>query len=759
MKKFLPFIIIALLLAVPSQAQEKITPHDIDWPAFLRQHDMVWDTIAADYYAGAIMGNGLLGNNIYKQGSGYKFHVGRVDVTEGRMPENKYEYRNLYHGARLPIGYFLLTPVGTVADENMRLSLWDAVTTGEIVTDKGRIALKSYVHATQDVIVVETETEGAERDFRWEWTALRAISPRYVHGRDDYPQEYIDTPNPEVKIFSDGDYGLSVQNLVGGMTYVVAWRETKDGDSRRILMTISHEPTERTAIDKAKATLDRAFEQPRAGLEKSHKEWWHGYYPASFASFGDAKMESFYWIQQYKFACLTRPDKHVIDLQGPWAVESTPWPAIWMNLNIQLTYSPLFTANRAEMSRPVWRALSDNLHNLVANTTIEEWQRDALVMGRSTSYHMFSPLHPDMENPMLYEPGNLLWLLYHYYEYCTYSGDGAELLDRFYPMLAGSVRYYEYIREKREDGLWHLPRTASPEYAAARNCNYDLAVLRWGLNTLLELNEAYALNDPRAAAWQDFKDNLVDYPIDPERGFMIGEGVNLESSHRHYSHLLMIYPFYEVNWEQPENRELIARSIAHWQSMPQALQGYSFTGSSSMYSMMGDGERAVGQLHTLIDRYVQPNTLYREGAPVIETPLAGATSLQELYLQSWGGKIRVFPAVPDHWPQASFIDLRAPGAFLISAARDGGRTMFIQIGSEKGGECLVQTGMDTDNLLVQKIGDGAIDLSVVDKATGLIRLNTMSGDVILLTATDAVATLPQPVQHPAAGHNRYGVRR
>lgn len=221
----------------------------------------------------------------------------------------------------------------------------------------------------------------------------------------------------------------------------------------------------------------------------------------------------------------------------------------------------------------------------------------------------------------------------------------------------------------------------------------------------------------------------------------------------------MIYPFYEINWEQPENRELIAKSIAHWQSMPRLLQGYSFTGSSSMYSMMGDSEMAVGQLHTLLDRYVQPNTLYREGAPVIETPLAGATSLQELYLQSWGGKIRIFPAVPDSWPQASFIDFRAPGAFLVSASRDGGRTVFIQIVSEKGGECLLQTGMNTDNLLAQKIGGGTVDFSVVDNQTGLIRLRTSAGDVIRLTAANAVATPPQPIQHPTAEHNQYGVRK
>jgi hypothetical protein len=265
------------------------------------------------------------------------------------------------------------------------------------------------------------------------------------------------------------------------------------------------------------------------------------------------------------------------------------------------------------------------------------------------------------------------------------------------------------------------------------------------------------LNDTKASAWKDLKDNLTDYPVDPEKGYMIGENINLTSSHRHYSHLLMIYPLYTVNWEQPENRELISKSISHWQSMPDYLQGYSFTGSSSMYSMMGDGRRAVNQLQKLIDKYILPNTLYKESGPVIETPLAGASSLQELYLQSWGGKIRVFPAVPDSWPQASFINFRAEGAFLISASRNKGKTVFIQIESEKGGVCHVQTSMDTDKLRIQKAGGGKVDFSVIDKTKGLIKINTGTGDVIQLTDKTLESVTPMPVAHPEKEHNPYGV--
>jgi hypothetical protein len=77
---------------------------------------------------------------------------------------------------------------------------------------------------------------------------------------------------------------------------------------------------------------------------------------------------------------------------------------------------------------------------------------------------------------------------------------------------------------------------------------------------------------------------------------------------------------------------------------------------------------------------------------VIETPLSAVTTINEMLLQSWGGIIRVFPAVPAQWKDASFHDLRAKGSFLVSAARKNGTTQFIRVKSLAGQTCLVKTG-------------------------------------------------------------------
>ncbi len=150
-------------------------------------------------------------------------------------------------------------------------------------------------------------------------------------------------------------------------------------------------------------------------------------------------------------------------------------------------------------------------------------------------------------------------------------------------------------------------------------------------------------------------------------------------SHRHYSHLLAIYPLYLLNTEQTGAVDIIEKSLAFWQSKPKALQGYSCTGASSISSAIGKGNDALAYLNKLFGKFLSPTTMYKEAGPVIETPLSGAQCIHDMLLQSWGGKIRIFPAVPDAWQDVAYSGLRTEGAFKVSASRKLKNIFFICI--------------------------------------------------------------------------------
>jgi hypothetical protein len=64
-----------------------------------------------------------------------------------------------------------------------------------------------------------------------------------------------------------------------------------------------------------------------------------------------------------------------------------------------------------------------------------------------------------------------------------------------------------------------------------------------------------------------------------------------------------------------------------------------------------------------------------------------------MLLQSWGGVLRVFPAVPAHWRDVVVHQLRGEGAFLVSACREGGQTRWVRVRSLAGEPCRVKTDM------------------------------------------------------------------
>jgi hypothetical protein len=175
-----------------------------------------------------------------------------------------------------------------------------------------------------------------------------------------------------------------------------------------------------------------------------------------------------------------------------------------------------------------------------------------------------------------------------------------------------------------------------------------------------------------------------------------------------------------------EDRELIQLSLSHWHSFKRPLAGYSATGGACMAAMLGDGEQAFGFLNRL-RTFLHPNTFYSEAGslPVIETPLHGATAIQEMLLQSWGGRLRVFPAVPAEWPDVQIHQLRGEGAFLVSARREQGSTKWVAVRSEVGGM------VEVDPCIAEAQWTASQNLSVKSSENGFYQIDTSLGDWIV----------------------------
>ncbi|MET7617488.1 Tat pathway signal sequence domain protein [Streptomyces sp. NPDC005408] len=652
---------------------------DKEWERFLAAQDLVWKRLPRTWYEGPFLGNGLLGSIVYAEPGENAI---RFTVHHSEVQDHRPEFGNEWGVARLPVGNLVLKPVGTITGVDLRLDLWNAEIRGTVTTDRGTLALRALVHNDRTLLLASVETSKGEEGFRWEYRPSPAISPRIV--REDPPKNF--PPNPPPVTRDEDGLGIVTQALYAGGQTASAYKERGTGRERTFLLAVAHSYPGTDAEGRVITAVRKAAALPDSSLRRTHREWWHRFYRKSFLSVPDQMLQSFYWIQLYKLACAAREHAPVMATTGPW-LEPTPWPSVWWNLNAQLEYWPVYGSNHLELDA-IPRTLAENTDILIGALK-PEYRHDSAGLRRSTDAQCDDAGSVGVPGVGDAEVGDLPWALHNVWLTYRHTMDRGVLEDVLYPLLRRSTNYYLHFLTPGADGKLHLPKTFSPEYGSAPDCNYDLALLRWSCATLIETVRLLKKTDPLESKWREVLARLTDHPVD-EKGFMIGAGVPFAKSHRHYSHMLAVYPLYLVNWDQQENRDLIARSLQHWISFEGALRGYTFSGAASISTQMGRGDDALKYLRELVARFIQPNTMYYEAGPVIETPLSGAMTVHDMLCQSWGSTIRIFPGVPGEWRDAVLHDFRTEGAFLVSAVRRDARTRWVRVRSLAGEPCRIR---------------------------------------------------------------------
>lgn len=727
-------VIIALFISMMSiaQAQKDSSIDQVNWSEYLAEQDMKWKSLPRSWKESPFLGNGEMGTMMYQTDpQKLRWDVGCSAAHDHRpIEQDDLTEKNVtvLNRGRHFIGHLEMISPAKLTGGESRLVLWDAEAKGTLTSSSGTAEWTAIVHANEPVMRIEVNGSGNLKDMEFAYIAAEATNPRAIRAKT--PRN----PANPVAIISELPDGVktAVHNLHAGGQTAVAWKQVKSAGTVQIWLSVQHSFPGKDATSKAVEAVRSASKANQQKWLMSHRDWWHSYYPQSFISTGDSFWDAFYWAQQYKLACSTRDKGWIIDNQGPW-LQPTAWNALWWNLNVQLSHSGFPTANRRGMGSAMSYRLGANRANLALNVA-PKYRKDSYAIGRNTSGwdllgYAGEPGKPraKMDANISRECGNLLWALHNVDMEYRYWKDEKLRDEILYPLLVGAVNYYRHFLKEESDGLLHLPETHSPEYRNAADCSYDIDLLRWGNNRLIELAKEKGFTEkqePLISKWKDIQKRLVKTHTN-ETGFMIGRKVSLTGGHRHWSHLLSIYPLRTITPEAPADREIILRSLDHWHGFKKGGMGYSVTGGSCMASLLGDGDRSLEFLERL-KSFLQPNTFYVElgTLPVIETPLHGATAMQEMLLQSWGNRLRIFPAIPKEWPDVQFHQLRGEGAFLVSAHREQGKTKWALVHAEAGGSIEVEAQIPDAQWIASK------GVTVESKGEGVYKITSPRGGKI-----------------------------
>ncbi len=755
---------------------------------FLGQHDPVWEVPVLEWDHGIPLGNGHIGAMLWGDPAegGLRISLDKYDcwelreqtpdpevynwehlkqlVTEHRDAEAREEFRDRYreHGGvyptRLPMPRMEID-LGSQKTFEARLGLYGAQAEGTI----GDVRWQALVHATRNIICIDLQGAGSV-----------SVAVRTDHLNEEALEKLAAWGYEQPERGEDGDRCWLRQRLPAGGEYVVAWQIVRRGDAHDVVLVSF--VTHNDADDPLAEALALIAPDDLDSLRDEHAQWWADYWQRSALTVPDAHLEALYCIEMYKLGCSTRADGLPISLQGVWTVdgEMPPWSGDYhLDSNLQQSYWPVYAGNRLELGESLYQTFDQ---------CMDRWRSQCREFFGFDGIWGGCAMGPGGERIYGYHgvefwPGNAAWLAHGWWLHWLYSQDRDFLQRRAFPFLKGCLQTYQGLLEEGEDGRLHLPLAYSPEWGEGTTARYgadpacDIALMRWLAEALVESVATLGIDDPDAAGWRELLDRLADYPQGAD-GIHVTEGQPLVHSHRHHSHLMGIHPMGVLTVDgSDEERDLIERSMNHLviTGMGQ-WAGHGMGPSAMIAARVARGNMAWLHCDIYARCFITPATIHTNGdyrrfgmtrftnrPMTIEGGFAIAAALMEMVLQSWGGTIRLFPAIPDHWHDLCFEDLRTEGAFTVSAALRDGEVADVRIASEVGGTCRLLSPWPDRGIIVRG-PDGDLELE-----GDRIQWQTEAGSQYLVFAADGEPSeenaAPALSVRPERERHHFGVKR
>lgn len=710
----------------------------------LMRHDMRWTAAPTEWNTGIPLGNGRIGALIWGDGAPLKITLDKYDCWELREQKaepalfnyqhlrelveagdeercnwdlnNAWRRPELPHPTRLPMPRVEITFPEAEGFDAV-LSLHGAHANGFIgylgddweeqraLDDTSRVTdWSAWVADSANLLLIAINESGVSPVLR-----QVEIDVSLDHLSDDARQTLAAWGYEEPETGYDGDADWLRLRFPAGGEYVVAW-QVHDLGRRECLVAIavlSHHDAEDPLTEALRLVHDAP--EMKQDLWAEHIDWWREWWQACFLTIPDAWLENLFYVEMYKLGCSSRPGSLPITLQGLWTADGVmpPWSGDYhLDMNVQESYWPVYASNHLEAGRPLYETFS---------RCLPRWREQCRSFFGFAGLHSGCAIGPGGERIHGYHgvefwPGNVAWLAHHYWLHWLYSHDEDFLRTHALPIMRGAMQTYLGLLEEGEDGRLHLPLGYSPEWGEGSIARYgpdpacDLALIRWLGEALLEATGVLGVTDPERGRWLETLERLAELPTG-DGGIQVTARDPLFESHRHHSHLMAIHPLGALNTDQDDAaRSLIGASITRLiREGHGRWTGWSWPWASLIASRAGLGNMAYEMLRQY-RAFVTANSFHINGDPrvfglsharyspmTLEAGFAAAAAIMEMLLQSWGGTIRVFPTVPDCWGEAHFEDLRAEGAFLVSALRRKGQTRWVRIRSEVGGPCRMVT--------------------------------------------------------------------
>ena len=428
--------------------------------------------------------------------------------------------------------------------------------------------------------------------------------------------------------------------------------------------------------------------------------------------------ELYYAFGRYLLISSSRGMDLPANLQGIWNHSDQPsWQCdIHSNINVQMNYWPAESANLSELHIPFLNYI------YTMATEQPQWREYARRSGQSAGWTCFTQNnifgHSDYaENYVIANA----WYAAHLWQHYAYTLDREFLARKAMPVLKSCADFWMQRLVRDTDGKWVAPAEWSPEHgpAAEDGTAHAQQILAHLFTVTLRAVDILGAD---AGVDEAFVTELRDKLDNLDRGLAtetytgkwgsplndINSGDLLlrewktstyeagEDGHRHQSHLMALYPFDEITpesqWFTPAVNSLSLRG--------DLSTGWSLAWRIALWARALDGEHASKIIRSALRHataYTQTNggggvyfNLLDSHAPFqIDGNFGYTAAVTEMLLQSYGGTLRLLPALPALWASGTVRGLCAEGNFQVDQSWNQGRLITATVRSGSGAHCRI----------------------------------------------------------------------
>ena len=501
---------------------------------------------------------------------------------------------------------------------------------------------------------------------------------------------------PEARFFENDGFKWYEQNTRTDYSFGVVTYKTGD----EIYYALVTTDDDKNYINYAKNLLLKAFGKGYGKLLDEHKKTWRKYLAKSSVKTGDKLIDETYKKSWYLFKCCSKKGGYPMPLQGVWTADNDclpPWKGDYHHdTNTELSYQSYLKANRVEEGeafieylwklKPTYERFAKEFFGVDGLLIPSCSTLDGKAMGGWAQYSL--------------SPTMTIWAAQSFDEYYLYAGGEDFLKERAYPFFKEVGQAIIGLFQEK-NGKYYLPVSTSPEiFDNTRrsylepNSNFDLALIIYLFRTLKGYAETLGEN---AEKYERILEKLDDIAIDDSGVVMLDKTQYLPETHRHFSHLMCLYPLHLINYDTERHKEIYENTILNLEALGTGYWvGFSFAMSAQIYAMAKKGNAAAERLGQFCKGFVAENGFHLNGdykhygytrfhyRPfTLESLFGFCDALHEMLLQDHQGCIELFPAIPDEWRSRGvvFKNLRSRGGLLISATFLNGEINTLEVKS------------------------------------------------------------------------------